>query len=143
MEYDFIFLSLGCFTSSPGLEWRGSWLPAHLVILEGVPWRSLSFSHSVKSDSVTSWTAAHQASLSFTISWSLLNLMSTESAMPSNHLILCCPLLLLLSIFPSIRVFFSESAVHIRWPKYQSFSLSITPFKEYSALISFGIDFSD
>ena len=93
----------------------------------------MSFSHLVMSDSVTPWTAAHQASLSITISWSLLYLMSIKSVMPSNHLILC-PLLLLLpsSIFPSIRVFSSESALCIRWPKYRSFSFSISPSSEYS-----------
>ena len=74
----------------------------------------------------TLWTAAHQASLSFTISQSLLKLMSIELVMPSNHLSLCCPLLLLPSIFPSIRAFSSESALHIRWPKYWSFNLSIS-----------------
>ena len=83
---------------------------------------------------VTSWTASCQASLSFTISWSLLKLISIKSAL---HLILCCPLLLLPSIFPSIRVFSSESALFIRSPKYWSFSLSISPSKEYSGLISF------
>ena len=81
---------------------------------------------------VTSWTASHQASLSFTISQSLLKLMSIESAMPSNHLILCRPLLLLPSIFPSIRVFSKESVLHIRWPKYWSFSFSISPSNEHS-----------
>ena len=91
--------------------------------------------------SATPSTATHQASLSFTISLSLLKLMSTKSVMPSNHLILCCPLLLLLSIFPSIRVFSSESAFHIRWPKYWSFSFSISPPNEYSGLISFRTDF--
>ena len=80
-----------------------------------------------------------QASLSFTISWHLLKLMSIESVMPSNHLILCCPLLLLPSIFPSIRIFSRESALHIRWPKYWSFSFSISPSNEYSGLISFRI----
>ena len=89
----------------------------------------------------TPWTAAQQASLSFTISLSLLTLMSTESVMPSNHLILCHPLFLLPSIFPSIMVFSSESALHIRWPKYWSFSFS--PSNEYSGLISFGIDWFD
>ena len=87
--------------------------------------------------SVTPWTSAPQASLSFTISWSLFKLMSIESVMPSNHLILCHPLLLLTSIFPSIRGFSDESALHIRWPKYWSFSFSISPSKEYSQLISF------
>ena len=86
------------------------------------------------------WTAARQASLSITNSQSLPKLMSIESVMPSNHLILCRPLLLLPSIFPSIRVFSSESALHIRWPKYWSFSFSISPSNEYSGLISFRID---
>ena len=81
---------------------------------------------------MTPLTAAHQASLSLTNSWSLLKLMSIELVMPSNHLILCRPLLLLPSIFPSIRVFSNESALHIRWPMYWSFSLSISPSKEYS-----------
>ena len=89
---------------------------------------------------VTPLTAAHQASLSFTISQSLLKLMSIESVMPSNHLILCHPLLSP-SVFPSIRVFFSESAVRIRWPKNWSFSIS--PSNEYSGLISFRIDWLD
>ena len=89
---------------------------------------------------VTPWTAARQASLSITSSWNLLKLMSIKSVMPSNHLILCHPLLLLPSIFPSIRVFFSESVLHIRWPKYLSFSFSISPSSEYSGLISFMID---
>ena len=87
----------------------------------------------------TPWTAARQASLSFTISQSLLKLMSIESVMPSDHLILCRPLLLLPSIFPSIRVFCNESALHIRWPKL-SFSFSISPSNEYSGLISFRMD---
>ena len=89
------------------------------------------------------WTEAGQASLSLTISWSLLKLMSIESVMPSNHLILCHPLLLLPSIFPSIRVFPSESVLCIRWPKYWSFSFSISPFNEYSGLISFRTDWLD
>jgi len=80
-------------------------------------------------------TTAHQASLSFTIYWSLLKFMSNESVMPSNHLILCCPLLLLPSIFPSIRVFSNQSALHIRWSNYWSFSFSISPSSEYSVLI--------
>ena len=86
------------------------------------------------------WTAAHQASLSITDSRSLLKLMSIESVMPSNHLILCQPLLLLPSVFPSIRVFSSESVLLIRWPKYWSFSFSISPSNDYSGLISFRID---
>ena len=91
----------------------------------------------------TPWTAAHQASLSITNCWSLLKLMSIESMMPSNHLILCHPLLLLPSIFPSIRVFSNESVLHIRWPKYWSFSFSISPSNEYSGLISFRMDWLD
>ena len=89
------------------------------------------------------WTAACQASLSITNSWSLFKLMFFESVMPSNHLILCCPLLLLPSTFPSIRVFSNESALHIRWSKYWSFSFSISPSNEYSGLISFRIDWLD
>ena len=92
---------------------------------------------------VTPWTAARQASLSITSSQSLLKLMSIESVMPSNHLIFCHPLLLPPSIFPSIRVFSNESVLRIRWPKYWSFSLSISPFYEYSGLISFGMDWLD
>ena len=91
----------------------------------------------------TPWTAACQASLSFTISRSLLKLMSIESMVPSNHLILCRPLLLLPSICPSIRVFSSESALHIRWPKYWSFNFNISPSNEYSGLISFRTDWFD
>ena len=91
---------------------------------------------------VTPWIAARQASLSFTISWSLLRFMSIESVMTFNH-ILCCPLLLQSSFFPSIRVFSNESALHIRWPKYWSFSFSISPSKKYSGLISFRIDWFD
>ena len=91
----------------------------------------------------TPWTAAHQVSLSFAIAWSLLKLMSVESMMLFNHLILCCPLLLLPSIFPSIRVFSNESALRIRWPRYWSFSFSISPSNEYSGLISFRIDWLD
>ena len=88
----------------------------------------------------TPWTAARQASLSIINSWSSLKLMSIESVMPSNHLILCCPLLLLPSIFPSIRVFSNESVLHIRWPKYWSFSFNISPYNEHSGLISFRKD---
>ena len=91
----------------------------------------------------TPWTAARQASLSFTTSQSLLTLMSIESVMPSSHVILCHLVFLLPSIFSSIRVFSSESALHIRWPKYWSFSLNISPFSEYSGMISFSIDWFD
>ena len=92
---------------------------------------------------VTSWTVACQASLFLTNSQSLLKLMSIESVMSSNHLILCHPLLLLPSIFPSMRVFSNESVLHIRWPKYWSFSFSIFPSNEYSGLISFRMDWLD
>ena len=93
--------------------------------------------------SVTPWTAARQASLSITNSQSLLKLMSVESVMPSNHLILCRPLLFLPSIFPSIRVFPNELALHIRWPKYWSFSFSISPSSALPGLISFRTDWLD
>ena len=88
----------------------------------------------------TPWTTAHQTSLSFTISWSMFKLMSIESGMSLDHLILCCPLLLLPSIFPSIKVVSPESALHIRWPNYWSFSFSIIPSNKYSRWISFRID---
>ena len=103
--------------------------------------RSVQFSRSVVSDSVTPWTAAHQASLSIINSWSLLKLMSIELVMPSSHLILCHPLLLSPSIFPSIRVFSNKLVLPIRWPKYWSFSFSISPSSEYSGLISFSSEY--
>ena len=130
-----------------------SWCPwvCHLAcwcVTMSVYWGSRSQFSSVQSLSrvrlfATPWTAAHQASLSITNSWSPPKLMSIESVMPSNHLILCHPLLLLPSIFPSIRVFSNESALCIRWPKYWSFSFSITPFNEHSGLISFRMDWLD
>ena len=92
---------------------------------------------------VTPQTAEHQASLSITNSWSLLKFMSIESVMPSNHLILCRPLIFPPSIFPRIRIFSNESALHIRWPKYCSFSFNISPSNEYSGLISFRMDWLD
>ena len=92
---------------------------------------------------VTPWTAAHQASMSITNSQSLLKLMPIESVMPSNHLIFCRPLLFPPSIFPRIRVFSNESVLHIRWPKYWSFSFSISPSNEYTGLISFRMDWLD
>ena len=104
---------------------------------------SVQLSHSDVRLFVNPWTAACQASLSITNCQSMLKLMSIESVMPSNHLILCCPLLLPPSIFPSIRVFSNESALHIRWPKYWSFSLSLSPSNEYSGLISFRMDWLD
>ena len=91
----------------------------------------------------TPWTAAHQASLSITNSWSLLKLMSIELVVPSNHLILCHPLLILPSIFASIRVFSNKSVLHIRWPKSWSFSFNISPSNEYPGLISFRMDWLD
>ena len=102
---------------------------------------SVQFSHILLF--ATPWPVARQASLSITNSWSLLKVMSMESVMPSNHLILCCPLLLLPSIFPSIRVFSYESVLHSRWRAYWSLSFSISPSNEYSGLISFRIDWLD
>ena len=99
----------------------------------------LMFSCSVVSDPATPWTAACQTSPSFAVSRSLLKLMSSESVIPSNHLILCHLLLLLPSVFPSIRIFSNESSLFIRWPKYWSFSFSISPSNEYSRLISLGL----
>ena len=104
---------------------------------------SVQFSRSVMTDSATPWTAAHQAFLSITNSWSLLKLMSIKLVMPSNHLILCHPLLLPPSIFPSIRIFSNESVLCIRWLKYWSFSFSISPSNEYSGQISFRTDWLD
>ena len=101
------------------------------------------FNHSVMSDTATPWTAAHQASLYITNSQGLPKLMSIELVMPSNHLILCHPFLLLPSIFSSIRVFSNESVLCIRWPQNWSFSLNISPSNEYSGLISFRIDYLD
>ena len=104
---------------------------------------SVQFSCSVMSDSATPWIAARQASLSITNSWSSLRLTSIESVMPSSHLILCRPLLLLPPIPPSIRVFSKESTLHMRWPKHWSFSFSIIPSKEFPGLISFRMDWLD
>ena len=109
-----------------------------LMILYIIIFVVLSLSHVLLF--ATPWTAARQASLSFTISWSLLKLLSVESVMPSNHLILYHPLFLLPSIIPSIRVFSNESALCIRWSKYWSFSFSISPSNKYSGLISFRMD---
>ena len=117
-----------------------TWVDLHIIILSEIS--------SVQSLScvllfATSWTAARQASLSITTFWSLLKFMSIESVMPSNHLILCRPLFLPPSIFPSIRVFSNESALCIRWLKYWRFSFSINPSNEYSGLISFRMDWLD
>ena len=111
--------------------------------MRGPKLSSVQFSRSVVCDSATPWTAAREASLPVTNSRSSLRLMSIESVMPSNHLILCCPLLFLSSIFPSFRVFSNESAVCIRWPKYWSFSFSISPSNECSGLTSFRMDWLD
>ena len=104
---------------------------------------SVQFIHLVVFHSATLWTAAYQASLSIMNSWSLLKLMSIQSVMPFNHLILCCPLFPLPLIFPSIRVFSNEFVLQIKWPKYWSFSFSISPSNEYSGLISFRMDWLD
>ena len=104
---------------------------------------SVQVNRSVVSVSATPWIAARQASLSITNSQSLLKLTSSKSVMPSSHVILCRPLLLLPSIFPSIRVFSNESVLCIRWPKYQSSSFSVSPSNEYSGLISFRMDWLD
>ena len=113
--------------------------------IQTLPWAVIYNNLSVQSLSrvqlpSTPWTTAHQASLSITNSWSLRKLMSIESVMPSSHLILCHPLLLLPSIFPSMRVFSNESTLRMRWPKYWSFSLNISPSNEHPGLISFGMD---
>ena len=104
---------------------------------------SVHFSRSVVSDSATPWIAARQASLSITKSWSSLRLMSIESVMPSSHLILCRPLLILSPIPPSVRVFSNESTLRMMWPKHWSFSFSINLSKEHSGLISFRMDWLD
>ena len=111
-----------------------------VVVLNAMKWFSSAQLLRRVSLSLTSWTAAHQASLSITNTWSLFKLMSIESVMPSSHLILCRPLLLPPSIFPSIRVFSNESVLHIRWPEYWSFNFSISPSSEYSWMVSFRMD---
>ena len=128
-----------------GMKWQIWCVRAHSVFRKKVNDDVRSIISSLQSVShvqlfATPWTVAHQASLSMTNSQSLLKLMFIDSVMPFNHLILCCPLLLLPLIFPSIRVFSNESVLHIRWPKYWSFSFSIRPSSEYSGLISFKID---
>ena len=117
-----------------------TWVDLHIIILSEI---SSVQSLSCVWHFLTPWTAACKASLSITNSWSSLRLMSIESVMPSTHLILCHPLLLLPSIFPSIRVFSNESALRIRWPKYWSFSFNISPSNEYSGLVSFRMDWLD
>ena len=130
---------------------RSKWSPGSHLIMGKMPMASAGVSEMFSSVQslrhvwlfVTPWTAARQASLSITNSRSLLKLMSTELVMPSNHLILCCSLLLLPSIFPSTRVFSNESALHTRWPKYWSFSFNISPSNEHSGLICFRMDWLD
>ena len=117
---------------------RGSWTFGIPVVFH----QFSSVAHHVRLFA-TPWTAARQASLSITNSWSLLKLLSIKSMMPSNHLLLCHPLLLLLPIFPSIRVFSNESVLDVRWSKYWSFSFSISPSNEYSGLIFFRMDWLD
>ena len=121
------------------------WFILHLVFPLNISIfrHSVQFSHSVVSDSATPWIAACQASLSITNPQSSLKLKSIESMMPSSHLILCHPLLLLPPIPPSIRVFSNESTLHIRWPKYWSFSFSISPYNEHPGLISFRMNWLD
>ena len=114
-----------------------------IILFSSISTSLLLFSHQGMIDSVTPRPAVRQASLSITNSWSLLKLMSIESVMPSDHLILCHPLLLLSPIPPSIRVFSNESALRIRWPKYRSFSVSISPSNEHPGLISFRMDWLD
>ena len=128
-------------THSSFLAWKIPWTeePGELQFSQSVSQLSLSYVLIF----VIPWTAARQASLSITNSWSLFKLMSIKSVMLSNHLILCHPLILPPSIFPSIRVFSNESALCMRWPKQWSFSFSISPFNEYSGLISFRMDWFD
>ena len=127
---------------SVSAHWAGVTLPPVFPQVSSVQFSSVQSLSSVQLFA-TPWTAVLKASLSITNSWSPPKLMSIESVMPSSHLILCRPLLLLPSVFPSIRVFSNESALCIRWPKYWSFSFSISPSNEYSGLISFRIDWLD
>ena len=120
------------------------WLSTFIFTLHSTPrFSSAQFSRSIMSNSVTPWITAHQASLSILNSRNLLKLMPIESVMPSSHLILCHPLLLLPPISPSIRVFSSESTLCMRWPKYWSFSFSISPSNEHPGLISFRMNWLD
>ena len=128
-------------TTDPPLQTPGCSLQTGTLFFNR--FSSVPFYHSAMSNSATPWTAACQASLSITNSWSLPKLMCIELVMPSNHLILCHPLLLLPSVFPSFRVFFNESVLRIRCPKYWSFSFSISPSNECSGLISFRTDWLD
>ena len=144
---DYLFTDLSGILKFPTMIFLISSSPfrsPNSCIYSGAPmFSSVQFSRSVVSYSATLWTAACRASLSITNSCSLLKLMPIESVMPSNHLILCHPLLLSPSILPSIRVFSSESAFHIRWPKYWSFTFSISPSNEHRGLISFRVNWLD
>ena len=131
-------LSLGFLACSIDLYYISIFVPVPYC-LDSVQFSSLSCVRLF----ATLWTAAWQASLFITDSWSLLKLMYIESVMPFNHLILCLPLLLLASLFPSIRVFFSESALCMRWPKYWRFSFNISPSNEHPGLISFRMNWLD
>ena len=132
---------MDCSLSGSSISDKNTGVGCH-AFLQGIfLFSSVQFSHSVQFE--TPWTAARQATLSITNSQSLLKLMSVESVMPSNHLIPCCPLLLLPSIFPSIRVFSNESVLHIRWLKYWSFSFNTSLSNEYLGLISFRMDLLD
>ena len=122
---------------------RHSWGICLIPGPKDAPGLLLLFIHLILSDSAAAWTATHQAPLSFTIFQSLLRFMTTEPVMLPNHLILYCPLLLLPSIFPSIKVFSNESALHIWWPKYCGFSFNTSPSNEYMGLISIRIDWHD
>ena len=135
LSVQFSSVTQSCPTLCDTMNRSTSGLPVHHHLLE--------FTQSHVQMFVTSWTAVHQASLSITNSWSLLKLMSIGSVTPFSHLILCHPLCLLPSIFPSIRVFSNESVLHIRWPKDWSFSFSISPSNEHPGLISFRMDWLD
>ena len=134
------FQTLTFISSNQGVYWSLVGSPPMWCSLCGFTISSVQFSRSVVSDSATPWITARQASLSITNSQSSPRLTSIESVMPSSHLILCRPLLLLPPTPPSIRVFSNESTLCMRWPKYWSFSLSISPFNEYPELISFRMD---
>ena len=133
LQHSYFLFTIFCFL----------WTSFSIRLFNSLIHASVQFSPSVMSDSATPWTTAHQASRSITNSQSLLKLMSIKLVMPSNHLILCHPLLLPPSIFPSIRVSSNESVLHIRWPEYWSFSFSISPSNEYSGLISVRMNWLD
>ena len=136
-------ISPGLILSTIGSQYIWKPSPSHTPSICYLQFSSVQFSHSVVSDSATPWTTARLASLSITNSKRLLKLTSIESVMPSSHLILCCPLLLLPPIPPSIRVFSNESILRIKWPKYWSFSFNISPSNEHPGLVSFRMDWLD